>query len=78
MAGYTGMARGGGGFNSYSAGGKVYGAGRTAPNYGPVDRIGYRERDAKERLRRAAMLKRLRAGLTKNYGSSDYLRNPGA
>lgn len=72
---YTGMATGGGGFNSYGAGNKVYGAGRSNPTMGPVDRLGYRERDAKEAARRAAMLKRLRAGLSKNYGSPAYLKD---
>jgi hypothetical protein len=72
---YTGMATGGGGFNAYSAGSKNYGMGRGAPTMGPVDPIGYKERDAKERMRRNAMLKRLRAGFDKNYGSPAWLRN---
>jgi hypothetical protein len=45
----------------YAAGNKIYGAGRTAPNLGPVDPTGYRERDLKYKARRAAMLRRLKA-----------------
>ena len=72
---YTGMATGGGGFNPYSGGSKVYGSGLSSPTMGPVDKLGYRERDRKEAARRAAMLKRLRAGFAKNYGSPAYLRD---
>jgi len=74
---YTGMATGGGGFNSYAVGNKVYGSGRSNPTMGPVDRLGYRERDRKEAARRNAMLKKLRAGFAKNYGSPAYLTDPG-
>ena len=72
---YTGMATGGGGFNRYGVGSKVYGGGRSNPTSGPVDPLGYRERDAKEAARRAAMLKRLRAGFSKNFGSPAYLKD---
>jgi hypothetical protein len=40
--------------------------------------MGYRERDAREKARRNAMLKKLRAGFDKNYGSPAWLRNLGA
>jgi hypothetical protein len=72
---YTGMATGGGGYNKYGVGSKVYGSGRHFPTMGPVDKLGYKERDAKEKARRSAMLKRLRAGFNKNYGSPGYLRD---
>lgn len=75
---YTGMATGGGGYNRYGAGSKSYGSGRPFPTMGAVDPIGYKERDAKEKARRAAMLKKLRAGFDKNYGSPAWLRNLGA
>lgn len=74
---YTGMATGGGGFNSYSVGDKIYGAGRSNPTSGPVDKLGYRERDRKEAARRNAMLKKMRANFSKNYGSPAYLRDLG-
>lgn len=75
---YTGMATGGGGYNRYGVGAKVYGAGRSAPTMGAVDKLGYKERDAKQKARRDAMLKRLRANLGKNYGSPAYLRDLGS
>lgn len=63
-------------FNSYAAGNKVYGFGRSAPNYGPVDKMGYRERDAAVRLKRNAMLRRLKASASQNYMNPDYLGGP--
>jgi hypothetical protein len=62
------------GFNPYAAGSKTYGAARSAPNIGPVDKMGYRERDAKIKSKRQAMLKRLKAKQAGNYFSADYLR----
>lgn len=63
-------------FNPYAAGAKVYGAGRLNPTSGPVDKLGYRERDLATAARRNAILRRLKAMQTKNYMSADYLRNP--
>jgi hypothetical protein len=63
----------GGGFNRYAAGGKQYGL-RGAPNIGPVDPLGYRERDLKSKARRNALLRRLKATQAKNFMSPDYLR----
>ena len=65
-------------FNAYAAGNKVYGAGRSFPTMGPVDKLGYRERDAKTRLRRNAMLRRMKAGNAKNYMNKDWLGGPRA
>lgn len=72
---YTGMATGGGGYNRYGVGSKIYGGGRSNPTMGPVDPTGYRERDAKAKARRNAILKRLRARLGENYGSAAVLRD---
>jgi hypothetical protein len=58
-------------FLPYSVGNKVYGGGRDAPNLGPVDPTGHRERDLKYQARRAAMLRRLKAQQAGNYGSED-------
>lgn len=58
-------------FLPYSAGDKIYGGGRDAPNIGPVDPSGYRDRDLKYQARRAAMLRRLKAVNSGNYGSPD-------
>lgn len=61
-------------FSNYAAGRKKYGSGRNAPNVGPVrNRRGYKERDAKAKSKRAAMLRRLKAGQSRRYMSSDYL-----
>jgi hypothetical protein len=60
-------------YNSYAAGNKIYGLGRSNPTMGPVDRTGYLERDATVRLRRNALLKRMQAGNSKNYMSADWL-----
>lgn len=51
------------GFNSYAAGIKHYGAGRSMPNIGPVkNKQGYDERDNKAKARKSAILRRLRGG----------------
>lgn len=55
----------------YAAGNKIYGGGRDAPNIGPVDPTGYRERDLKYQARRSAMLRRLKAVKSGNYNSAD-------
>lgn len=53
---YRGVAKAGGGFSSYAAGSKTYGGGRSMPTLGPVDPLGYRERDLKLKARRNALL----------------------
>lgn len=60
-------------FNSYAAGNKVYGFGRSNPTSGPVDKMGYRERDRKTKAKRNALLRRLKATNSKKYMSSDWL-----
>lgn len=62
------------GFNSYAAGNKHYGGGRSAPNIGPVDPMGYKERDAKNRINKNAIMRRIKAQQSGNYMSADYLR----
>jgi hypothetical protein len=61
------------GMNPYAAGAKVYGSGRSNPTSGPVDKLGYRERDLMTKARRNALLRRLKAQQLGNYLSSDYL-----
>lgn len=63
-------------FNSYSAGNKVYGGGRSFPTMGPVDKMGYRERDLAVRSRRNALLRRIKAGAQNKYMSSAWLGGP--
>lgn len=59
----SGMATGGGGFNSSAAGNKTYGGGRPQPNLGPTrDKLGYAKRDAEAKARRNLTLKRIQAG----------------
>jgi hypothetical protein len=65
-------------FNSYAAGNKVYGGGRSAPNIGPVDKLGYRERDLKAKAKRNAMLRRLKAGNSGKFMSAPWLGGPNA
>lgn len=62
-------------FNPYAVGNKIYGGGRPFPTSGPVDPLGYRERDLATRARRDAMLRRLKASMNQDYMSADYLRN---
>lgn len=62
-------------FNSYGAGNKIYGGGRSSPNIGPVgDRTGYVERDSKAKVQRNALLRRQQAMSSGKYMSADYLR----
>lgn len=62
------------GINPYIAGGKVYGGGRSFPTMGPVDKLGYRERDMKAKARRSAILRRLKATQSGKYASADSMR----
>lgn len=55
----------------YAAGDKIYGGGRDAPNIGPVDPTGHRERDLKYHARRTALTRRLKAIHNGNFGSPD-------
>jgi hypothetical protein len=61
-------------FNKYAAGNKIYGGGRSAPNIGPVDPMGYKERDAKRRLQRNIALRKLKAKKEKRPFSADAMR----
>lgn len=58
-------------FLPYTAGNKIYGGGRDAPNIGPVDPTGHRERDLKYQARRTAMQRRLKALKDSNFASPD-------
>lgn len=76
MSSYTGVATGGGGFNPLAAGVKRYGGGRSMPTIGPVDPLGYRERDAQTQARRNAILKQLQAQQQNNFLSAANLGGP--
>lgn len=58
-----GSSTGGGGYNRQISGAKSYGGGRPMPTIGRVDPTGYRERDAKARAQRTAILSRLQSPL---------------
>lgn len=60
-------------FNPYAAGNKLYGSGRLNPTMGPVDPMGYRERDLATAARRNALLRRLKAMQSGHFMSSAYL-----
>jgi|694.fasta_scaffold22376_5 hypothetical protein len=61
-------------FNEFAAGAKVYGGGRMNPTMGPVDKTGYAERDRKRKVRRNALLARLKAKQKGAYASSNALK----
>ena len=58
----------------YLVGNKVYGSGRSFPTMGPVDKLGYMERDAKATARRNALLRQMKANEKGKYMSADSLR----
>lgn len=58
----------------YAVGNKVYGGGRSNPTSGPVDKTGYRERDARTKARRDAILRRMKAKQSGKFASADSLR----
>jgi len=58
----------------YSVGNRVYGGGRSFPTSGPVDKLGYRERDLKHQARRNVVLRRMKAMQGGKNASADALR----
>lgn len=58
----------------YLVGNRVYGGGMPQPTLGPVDRMGYRERDLQTKARRDAILRRMKANTAKDYASADAQR----
>jgi hypothetical protein len=62
-------------YNPYGTGKKVYGGGRSAPNVGPVDnKQGYLDRDARGKMRRNALLARMKRGQQGRYMTPEWLR----
>lgn len=62
------------GFNSFAAGNKQYGPlGMSNPTSGPVDPLGYNERDRIARAKQNAIIMRLKAMQSGNYMSAAYL-----
>lgn len=58
----------------YLVGNKVYGGGRSFPTMGPVDKLGYAERDAKLTARRNALLRQMKMNASDKHLSADSLR----
>jgi hypothetical protein len=61
-------------FSPYAAGRKVYGAVGSSPNIGPVDPMGYAERDRKSAAKRNAVLQKMKGVNRGAFGSADVLR----
>lgn len=61
--------------NPYAVGNKVYGGGRSFPTSGPVDPMGYAERDLRAAAQRNAMLRRMKANMAGNFASPDAQRS---
>lgn len=62
-------------YNPYGTGEKVYGGGRSAPNVGPVnDKEGYLDREARGRMRRNALLSRMKKTQQGRYMTPEWLR----
>lgn len=60
--------------NPYAVGNRIYGGGRSFPNIGPSDPMGYAERDLKTKARRDAILRRMKAQKDGNFMSADAMR----
>lgn len=62
-------------YNPYAAGSKTYGSGRPMPTVGPVDPIGYKNRDALQKRQnvvdRNAVLRRMKKNQQGNYFPTD-------
>lgn len=65
------------GFNPYAAGNKHYGAGRSFPTSGSVNKLGYAQRDNQAAARRNAMLQQLQNTQAGNYMDPSVLRPRG-
>lgn len=58
----------------YAVGNKIYGGGRSFPTSGPVDKMGYKERDATSKARGAAVRRRMKALQSGKAASADAQR----
>jgi hypothetical protein len=58
----------------YAVGNRIYGGGRPFPTMGPVDPMGYKERDLQASARRDAVLRKLKAVQSGKFASPDALR----
>lgn len=58
----------------YLVGNKVYGGGRSFPTMGPVDKLGYAERDRKAKARRGAILRRMKLVSKEDFANPEVWR----
>lgn len=64
--------------NPYAVGKVVYNGGSNSPHRGTkLDPLGYKARDRRARVRRNAVLRRMKAQNTKNFNYPDWLREKG-
>ena len=66
------------GFNSYAAGNKFYGGGRSFPNMGPVSGTGmqgYAQRDNEAKARKSAIQRRMKGQMSGNPMNSNVQGN---
>lgn len=64
--------------NPYAAGNVIYNGSSRSPHSGmKLDPLGYKSRDAKAKVRRNAVLRRMKAQNTKNFNAPDWLRDKG-
>lgn len=65
-------------YNPYAVGNVVYNGTSNSPHSGTqLDPLGYKERDARAKVRRNAILRRMKAQNTRNFNTSDWLRENG-
>lgn len=65
-------------FNPFAVGNVVYNGASRSPHSGmKLDPMGYAERDRRARVRRNAVLRRMKAQNTKNFNYPDWLRDRG-
>lgn len=64
--------------NPYAVGNVVYNGGNRSPHSGKkLDPLGYADRDRRAKVRRNAVLRRIKASNTKNFNAPDWLRQNG-
>lgn len=64
--------------NPYAVGNVVYNSGSRSPHSGmKLDPMGYKQRDLKAKVRRNAVLRRMKAQSTRNFNAPDWLREKG-
>jgi len=64
--------------NPYAAGNVIYNSSSRSPHSNTLlDPLGYKQRDRTAKVRRNAVLRRMKAQNTKNFNAPDWLRDKG-